>query len=105
LRFSFSPRPPQTRGGENVQETLPDHQTLPGVVLAGVEAHVRFGREHLQQRVPDEVQKLRQTRVRGAHGVLLEPGTEPGGLGERVPGELREGKGPDDVRFRRQRVP
>jgi len=74
-------------------------------VLACVEAHVRFGREHLQQRVPHEVQELRQTRVRGAHGVLLESGTEPGRFGERVPGELREGKGQDDVRLGRQRVP
>lgn len=91
----------QTRRGEDVEKTLSDDQTLSGVVLAGVEAHVRFGREHLQQRVPDEVQELRETRVRSAHGVLFESGTEPGGLGERVSGELREGKGQDDVRLRR----
>lgn len=74
-------------------------------MLAGVEAHVRLGRQHLQQRVPHEVQELRQARVRGAYGVLPEPGTEQDRFDERVPGELRQGKGQADLRLGRQRVP
>lgn len=74
-------------------------------MLARVEAHVRLGRQHLQQRVPHEVEELRQTRVRGADGVLPQPGAQPRRVGQRVPGRLRQGEGPDDVRLRRQRVP
>lgn len=65
----------QPRGSENVQETLSDDQTLSGIVLASVEAYLWVGRQHIQQRVPDEVQKLWKTRVRGTNGILLKPRT------------------------------
>lgn len=65
----------QPRGSENVQETLSDDQTLPGIVLAGVEAYLWIGWKHIQQRVSNEVQKLWKARVRGANGILLKPRT------------------------------
>jgi len=65
----------QPRGSENIQETLSDDQTLPGIVLAGIKAYLWVGRQHIQQRMPDEVQKLWKARVRGANGILLKPRT------------------------------
>lgn len=87
----------QTRRGAHQQEALPDHQTLQGSVLAGLQARLRLWRSDLPQHLQDEVQELRvelpratvcaqflnasrvqlqETHFRGTNAVLHDPGEE-----------------------------